>query len=137
MATATKIKFGQYLDVTDEGLGVIRVDSPTKVFATGHTWAIPGALTALALPPIFVPEAGLQDTRLIGARAVIGSGTSVAVQVRRNGIAVGTPITVTTAAATTAFSQALADTDTLGLVLSSLAGSPADLSVTLLLEHHV
>jgi hypothetical protein len=137
MATATKIKFGNFLDVTDEGLGVIRVDSPTKVFATGHTWAIPGALAALTLPPIFVPEAGAQDTRLIGARAMIGSGTSIAVQVRRNGIGVGSPIVVTTTAATTAFAQALIDTDTLGLVLSSPIGAPTDLSVTLLLEHHV
>jgi hypothetical protein len=92
MATATKIKFGNFLDVTDEGLGVIRVDSPTKVFA---------------------------------------------IQVRRNGIGVGSPIVVTTTAATTAFAQALIDTDTLGLVLSSPIGAPTDLSVTLLLEHHV
>lgn len=108
-----------------------------KTFRSGHTWAIPETLRALGLPPIFVPEAEAQVTTLIGARAKIGGGTSIVAQVQRNGSNLGSPITVSTSAATTAFSQVLSDTDQLGLVLSSLVGAPTDLSFTLLLEHVV
>jgi hypothetical protein len=107
-------------------------------FRVGHTWALSGALAAgFNVPQIFVPVVSGQVPTLVGARAMIGSGTSIVCQVQRNGTNLGSAITVTTTAATTAFSQALADADTLDLVLSSPTGSPVDLSFTLIVEHVV
>lgn len=110
----------------------------TKVVRVGHTWAVGGALNAgINVPQIFVPEASGQSTVLVAARSMIGAGTSIDVQVQRNGSNVGSAITVTTTAATTTFSQALSDMDALDIVLSSPSGSPVDLSFTLVLEHTV
>jgi hypothetical protein len=116
--------------------GAAWVNAPA--FRVGHTWAIGGALTAgLNVPQIFVPKAAGQAATLVSARSLLGSGTSIVAQVQLNGSNVGAAITVTTTAATTAFSQALADMDTLDLVLSSATGSPTDLSFTLVIEHQL
>ena len=114
------------------------ITPPAKTFRTGHTWAIPGALTAgQAVPPIFVPEASGQTSTLVGVRAKLASGTSVGVQLQRNGSNLGSVITVTPTAASTAFSQAITDLDQLGVVLSAPVGTPTDLSFTVILEHVV
>lgn len=107
----------------------------TKTLRIGHTWAVAGTLQAATLPAIFVPEAGSQGATLVGLRTVIGSGTSAGVQVTRNGSNLGSVVTVTTTPATTTYSQAITDGDRLAIVLSALTGSPADLSVTAIVEH--
>lgn len=104
-------------------------------FRYGHTWALVGDIIAATLPVMFVPKNGTQNVTLVGTRAKIGGGTSITAQVQRNGSNLGSPITVTPTAATTAFSQALADQDEIRVVLSAPVGSPTDLSFTLLLEH--
>lgn len=110
---------------------------PARTFRTGHTWMVAGAINAGTLPPIFVPKASAHTTTLVAVRAQILSGSNVTMQIQRNGANLGSPIAVTTAPATTAFSQVMADLDRLGLVLSAPTGSPADLSVTAILEHVV
>jgi hypothetical protein len=116
--------------------GTAWVSAPA--FRVGHTWAVGGVLTAaINVPHIYVPKAARQVATLIGARAVLGSGTSVVCQLQRNGSNLGSTISVTTTAATTAFSQALADGDAIDLVLSSPVGSPTDLSFTLIIEHQL
>lgn len=105
-------------------------------FRLGHTWALVGDVSALTtLPSMFVPLRSGQTATLIGLRAKLGSGTSVGVQVKRNGSNLGSVITVTGTAATTAFSQALTADDELTLVLSSPTGTPTHLGMTLYLEH--
>lgn len=107
----------------------------TQPFRLGHTWALVGDVSGLAaLPSIFIAELETQSAVLVGLRAKIGSG-SVGVQVIHNGSNVGGVITVTTTPATTAFSLPLADGDDLSLTLSSPAGTPSNLSATLILEH--
>ncbi len=110
---------------------------PVKPIQTGHTWALVGDLTALTtLPSIFVPIVGTQVAKLISIRTKIASGTSIGVQVKRNGTNVGSVITVTTTAATTSLGTVtLAANDELQLVLSSPVGTPTSLSATLILEH--
>jgi len=110
---------------------------PARTFRTGHTWMVAGAIAAATLPPIFVPEASAQATTLIAVRAQILSGTNVTAQMQRNGTNLGSAITVTTTPASTAFAQAMTDLDRLGIVLSAPTGSPADLSITAILEHVV
>jgi hypothetical protein len=113
------------------------VAPPPRTFRTGHTWLAAGAITAGTLPPIFIPEASAQASTLIAVRAQILSGTSVTAQMQRNGTNLGSAITVTTTPGSTAFSQAITDLDRLGIVLSTPTGSPADLSITAILEHVV
>jgi hypothetical protein len=144
MALFTKIRFGDGLSVVDDGGGQITVAAGgmaagwVPAFRQGHTWALGGLLTAgLNVPQIFVPKTAGQAATLVAARALLGSGTSIGAQLQRNGSNLGSLITVTTTAATTAFSQALADMDTLDLVLSAATGSPTDLSFTLVLEHQL
>ena len=108
---------------------------PANPWQMGQTWAILGALSAGALPGIFVPKLASQTVTLKRIRAVILSGTSIVAQCRRNGTNLGSPMTITPAAPTFAFSQVLADADHIDFVLSAPTGSPADLSLTAFLEH--
>jgi hypothetical protein len=87
------------------------------------------------VPSIFVPLVAPQITNLYGIRTKIGSGTSVGVQVLRNGTNVGGVVTVTPTTATTLLGNVgLADGDELTLVLSSPVGTPSNFSATLILE---
>jgi collagen type VII alpha len=108
----------------------------TRPFRLGHTWGLVGDLTLLTvLPSLFVPMNGTQAATLVGLRAKIASGTSVGVQVKRNGSNVGSVITVTSTVATTTLSATLAANDELSLTLSSPVGTPTTLSATLIMEH--
>jgi hypothetical protein len=105
-------------------------------FRTGHSWAVAGVLTAgQSVPPIFIPKVAAQTATLVSVRAMLASGTSIGVQVQRNGSNLGSLITVTPTAASTTFSQAFADLDRLGIVLSAPVASPSDLSFTAIFEH--
>ena len=119
--------------------GIQGVQGPVGItgpFRLGHTWGLVGDVTALTtMPSMFVPLLGTQAAVLVGVRGKLGSGTSVGVQLRRNGSNLGSVITVTGTAATTAFSQALAADDELTMVLSSPVGAPSNLGLTLYLEH--
>lgn len=119
--------------------GIQGVQGPvgiTRPFRLGHTWGLVGDVSALTtLPSMFVPMLGTQAASLIGVRTRLGSGTSVGVQLRRNGGNLGSVITATGTAATTAFSQALAADDELTIVLSSPVGTPSNLGVSLFIEH--
>ena len=141
---------------TDPGAGVLQADGlgttpldatklvgtipaaqlPPKPFRQGHTWGLVGDVSALTtLPGVMVPMVGTQMSVLVGLRAKLGSGTSVGVQVQRNGVNVGSVITVTTTATTTSLLQPLLADDELALVLSAPVGTPSNLGATLILEH--
>jgi hypothetical protein len=111
--------------------------SPSRAFRLGHTWGLTGDVTALTtLPSIFIPLVGTQTATLVSIRTKLGSGTSVGVQVKRNGTNVGSVITVTTTAATTSLGTvALAADDELTIVLSSPVGTPSTLTATAVVEH--
>jgi len=105
-------------------------------FRLGHTWGLVGDVTALTvLPSIFIPFGTTQSAKLVGIRTKLGSGTSIDVQLKRNGTNLGSVITVIPTAVTTTFNQSLAANDELTLVLSSPVGSPTHLTVTLFVEH--
>jgi len=109
----------------------------TQPFRLGHTWGLVGDVTLLTtLPSIAIPFNGTQAAVLVGLRAKLASGTSVGVQVQRNGVNVGSVITVTTAATTTPLGNlALTADDDLTIVLSAPVGVPTHLSATLIVEH--
>lgn len=117
--------------------------SPLNVpFRTGHTFALSGAVTAIALPGFFVPVATGQVVKLVEVRYKIGGGTSASFRLQKNGADItgfgtsGTPlVAATTAASTDPADETLADDDLITCVISAVSGSPTDLSVTAYLEH--
>jgi len=121
-------------DVAQQGVpGLTGTVNPYQI---GQTWGVGGILTAaMIIPVIFVPKRANQSVTIVGARAMILSGTSVGVQLQRNGTNVGGVITVTSTPSLVSFTQALADGDRLGLVISAPVASPSDMSYTVLLEH--
>ena len=113
------------------------VKLPGNKFHTSHTFALVGDVTAITtLPSMFVSLTGTQAITLFGLRASIASGTSVGVQVQRNGVNVGSAITVTTTVALASLgSVPLAEGDALTLVLSAPVGTPSNFGASLILEH--
>lgn len=108
----------------------------SRTFNTGHTWTIGGTVAAQTTPVMFVPVADTQSVSLVAARHKIASGTSVTVQVRRNGTNVGSTITVGPTSTTTALGPVtLSNGDELDAVITSPTGTPIDLSFSLTLEH--
>ena len=105
-------------------------------YQIGQTWGIGGFLTAgIYSPVIFIPKRSNQSITVVGARAMTNTGTSIGVQLLRNGSSLGTVMTVSPTPASIALSQALADGDRLGIVTSAPVGNVADLSYTVFLEH--
>jgi collagen type VII alpha len=102
-------------------------------FLTGHTFALSGDVSGYGtLPGFFIPKAATEVVELVGIRAKIASGTSVGVQVKRNGTNVGGVITVTPTAGYTALGPVtMVDGDELTLVLSSPVGVPTSLGATM------
>ena len=105
-------------------------------FRVGHTFSLLGDLTTITqLPSFWVPKATAQTVNLVGIRHKIAAGTSIGFQLKRNGSNVGSVITVTQTAVTTAITPtALADLDEFTAVLSAPVGTPATFGGTLLLE---
>ena len=108
-------------------------------FREGHTFAVLGNLAPVTvLPSFFVPKAANQTVKLSALRAKIVSGTSIAVQIKRNGSDVGSPITVTPTTTSTSLGDiALADGDEISAVCSAHSGAPTTLSATVVLEWSV
>jgi hypothetical protein len=107
-------------------------------FRTAHGFVIGGALDAtIDVPDLFIPEAASQAATIVQLVAKLDSGTSIDVQVRRNGANVSTAKTVTSTKQSFTLSQAITDGDALDLTLANPVGSPSDLGATLILEHVV
>jgi hypothetical protein len=105
-----------------------------------HTWAVPGAIAVPSgattyIPPMFVNvPAGAGGRTLTGVRAMIRAGTSVTFDVQRNGVGVvgltGIVATTTPTSTMLATALALADGDSIAIVVTAVAGTPDGLSMT-------
>jgi hypothetical protein len=81
-----------------------------------------------------------QTAKVVSARYKINSGTSVTAKVQKNDIDVTgfTGLSITTTATTTNPTDiSLSDNDKLALIVTSIVGTPKNLSFTLFLEHSV
>lgn len=89
------------------------------------------------IPPFFVPVPSGQRVALVGMRHRINSGTSVSIEIHRNGVlATGFSASATTTSTTTdPANVALADNDTLALVVTAVSGTPKNLTVSVFLEY--
>jgi len=114
----------------------------TKVFRIGHSYLVSGSIAVPSgqtdfIVPFTVQFASGQTANLVTARYSINAGTSVTLDVTRNGsnITGYTGISVTTTPATTTQTQALTSDDELAIVISGVSGSPFNLSFTLFIEY--
>jgi hypothetical protein len=118
--------------------------TPATTFATVHGIGVLGAVETGTLPGMFVAVAPGQTVKLAAASHRIRSGTNVSWRLQRNGSDVagfgtaGSPIVSDTTADTVDPADVtLADGDELTVVISAVSGSPADLSITIVLGHEV
>lgn len=117
------------------GTGNLVLDSKLAAFYVGHTWTVGGALSAgMGIPSFFVPVAAGQVVAVVGVRAKIASGTSIAIQLTKNGSNVSSAVTVNATPTTTSLSTTIANGDELGITTASPTGVPADLSFTVVLS---
>jgi len=107
----------------------------------GHTYAVSGEIKIPSgdtnfLVPFYVSLASGQTIDLVKARYSINSGTSATVKLQRNGgdITGYVGISVTTTPAETIQTQALSDNDAIALVVTGVAGTPTNLTFTLIFE---
>lgn len=106
-----------------------------------RTFAIPGELLLPSsgnnvIPGFFVPATG--TTRLLYARHIIASGTSVTLAIHVNGAAAvgyGAVVATTAAASTDAADIVLPPNAYVQPVLTALSGAPKALSLTLILQY--
>jgi hypothetical protein len=113
-----------------------------KVFRWTQTFAIQGEIKVPSgdtdfIPPFFVSLASGETLKLVKARYLINSGTSVTAKLQKNGsdITGFTGISVTTTAAETDPTNVdLADNDRLALVVTAVSGTPKNLSFSLVFE---
>lgn len=109
----------------------------------GHTFTVAGEILVPVgdldfINPLFVPVKSGRTVKLAKCKYKINAGTSVTCKLQINGSdATGfTAISVTTTAAETDPADiTLADGDRLALVVTAVAGSPKNLSFTVVLEH--
>src|SRR3954452_375865 len=67
----------------------------TKTFRTGHTWVLAGTISAITVPPFFVPEASGQATTIVSVRHRLTSGGNIVAQLTLNGSGIGSTFSVT------------------------------------------
>ena len=114
-----------------------------KVYRIGHTY---GIISRIKVPngqkdfiiPFFVSLASGQTAKLVEARHIINTGTSVTCKLQKNGsdITGFTGISVTTTAANTDPADVtLANDDKLALVVTATSGNPQNMSFTLFIEY--
>ena len=105
-------------------------------YQIGQTWGITGPLVyGMFIPQIFIPKRANQNISVVGARAIITSGTSIGVSVLHNSVNLGYSTVTTTAGLISLPITPLSDGDRLGLEVYSPVGSPYNLSCTVFLEH--
>jgi hypothetical protein len=115
---------------------------PPKTIRIPHTWAISGDVKVPSgdvdfILPFFVPVPVGQTVALASLRARINGGTSATIEVRKNGVAVGSTATVTTTSADIARTTTFADGDALTLVVTAISGQPKNMTVTAYLDYIV
>lgn len=131
-------------DIVDDAITAAKLGPAALKFEQGLSWAIAGDIIVPSgqldvIPLAFVPVSATQVTKLLRVRYKIAAGTSATFKIQRNGSDVTglTGLAAATTAAETAASPAvtLTDDDTLQPIVTSVSGSPQNLSITAILEH--
>lgn len=128
----------------DTGSAWRTITNPPVTLRLGHTFAVSGDVLVASgdnfyIPPMFVTSKPGQTTRIVGVRYVIRSGTSATFDLRLNDLAidlalnglVATPVPKTTLFTT----GALADEAALAPVITAVAGTPRNMTITVLFEY--
>lgn len=106
-----------------------------KSWTVYGTIAVPSGDTNY-IPPIFVNVPAWNTLSLVKCRYVIHTGTSVTFDLQRNGASITgfTGLSATTTAATTTGSQALANDDLIQPVVTAISGTPANLTIEIVMQ---
>lgn len=120
----------------------VDADIVTKVYRVGHSYLISGSIAVPSgetdfIVPFFVQFAAGQTANLVTARHSINAGTSVTVNLQRNGgtITGYSGVSVTTTPTTTTQTQALTSDDEIALVVTGVSGSPFNMNFTIFIEY--
>jgi len=120
-----------------------RAASAEIPFRTSHTWAIPGEIKVASgdtdyIPLFWVDVATGQSVKLVKMLHRINSGTSATVKLQKSGVDItgftGVSVT-TTGTVLDPADVALVANDQLALIVTAVAGTPKNMSVTVVLEH--
>lgn len=106
-------------------------------FQIGYSLPIAGTLTTASKPvPIFIPEPAPQTVTVLRVRCRIQGAANAAavVQLTRNGSGVGPLMPASILATTATVTQALSDSDELGVNIISVQNSPQNLSFTVFMQ---
>ena len=113
-----------------------------KVYRVGHSYLISGSIAIPSgetdfIVPFFVSLATGQTATLVKARHSINAGTSVTINLQRNGSTITgySGVTVNTTPSNTTASQAISDDDEIALVVTGVSGSPFNLNFTIFIEY--
>jgi hypothetical protein len=123
----------------EEGAKKIVVEVQKKI-RTPHTFALQGVITVTPIPGFYVSLSSGQTSKLVKARYHIVKGTEAQFQIRRNGTAIagfGAEANLAakeTAQSVTPTAVQLAEDDYLDINVVSVAGTPENLSITLVIE---
>lgn len=138
---------GQVLTMGGDGIpGWAVLPAQIKTFRSSHGWGVTGDIRVPSgsidfIPPmLFSLHPATVSATVVGWRYVIqgaGAGPSVTFNVQRNGANMsGTnSVATTVAAAVSGLGVALSDGDSLAPVISAIAGTPKNFSVTLYIDH--
>jgi len=120
----------------------VDADVVTKVYRVGHSYLISGSIAIPSgetdfIVPFFVSLATGQTATLVKARHSINAGTSVTINLQRNGSTITgySGVTVNTTPSNTTASQAISDDDEIALVVTGVSGSPFNLNFTIFIEY--
>lgn len=158
MVAGIKLSLGAVgtLELADEGITASKIDADdlpaiktklgiNKTWRQGHTWAISGDVKVPIgdsdfLNPFFISLAPGQQAKISKVIHRINSGTSAQIKLQKNGVDVPgyTAITLTTTTTTLDVADVdLADGDKIALVVTSITGTPKNMSFTLFIDHSV
>jgi hypothetical protein len=108
-----------------------------------HTFTVSGDVRVASgddayIPPFFVPVPANQTVRLVGTKVRLNSGGSVNFQLTKNGAGIYGPTTATTTASNPGGTDvSFADGDALACVVTSISGTPRNLTVTCYFDYTV
>lgn len=123
--------------------GLKLLGTTTNATRVAHTWTVTGAVRVASgdtdyIIPMFAPVPAGRYGLAVQARSRINSGTSVTLNITKNGVTVVAGLIVTPTATLHDFTDfSLADGDLLGIVVTAVNGSPQNMTFSLFVDYGV
>lgn len=132
---------GQVLVARSSASAGMDFETLTRTVRVVHTWTISGSIAVPSgdtdyIPGMWVPVPAGQTVALVAVRYRINSGTSATIKLQGGGVDIGgfTGLSATTADTSTTGSVAMTDNLYLAPVVTAVAGSPKNMSVSVFFD---